>query len=104
MPGHSTDLTASRGAPMGSIRRSAWWAVVAVSLAAAVGCRGRTAPTARGGGELRQMLADPDPTVRGQGALGLSQKPEEAAAAVPALVGLMKDADANVRQSAASAP
>jgi HEAT repeat protein len=89
---------------MGPIRQPAWWAVLAaVSVAAGPGCRGRTAPTDKNAGELRQMLGDADPAVRAQGAFGLSRKGADAAATVPELIERLKDPQAGVRQSAASA-
>jgi HEAT repeat protein len=75
-----------------------WLALVVV-----LGC-GRSLPyQGRTVAELEQMLADPAPTVRVQGAYGLSLLGPAAAPAVPALVQALQSPDALLRMQAALA-
>jgi HEAT repeat protein len=78
-----------------------------VTWAVAAGCGGNGSATLRDEGktvgELRAMLADPDPVVQARGAFGLSRHGPAAAEAVPDLVAKLQSPSALVRQTAALA-
>jgi HEAT repeat protein len=76
---------------------------LAAILALELGCAHKPAYEGRSVAELVRMLDDPNPTVRVQGAQGLSEHGPEARAAVPSLVKALQSPDSLLRQHAALA-
>src|SRR5262245_27096961 len=93
--------------PMHAPRRWRLFAVMAGVAALIGGCRDGTTPTLRDEGksvgELRAMLADPDPEVQARGAFGLSRHGPDAREVVPDLIPKLKSPASLVRQNTALA-
>jgi len=78
------------------------WLIVVLTLASA-GCARKSGPVTAGGrpaAEWAGDLASPDPAVRKKAARELGHIGAADKAAVPALVGALKDRDAGVREAA----
>jgi HEAT repeat protein len=81
------------------------WAGVLLAAVAvlAPGCSHKPPYEGRSVADLQRMLDDPNPTVRVQGAQGLSEHGAEARPAAPALAKALQSSDALLRQHAALA-
>ena len=77
--------------------------LLALALTLAPGCARKPPYEGRTVAELEKMLDDPSPTVRVQGAQGLSLHGPEARPAVPALTQALRSSDALLRTQAALA-
>ena len=80
-------------------RRAGLWLAAVLAL----GCAHKPPYEGRSVAELERMLDDSNPTVRVQGAQGLSEHGAEARPAVPALAKALQSSDALLRQHAALA-
>jgi len=78
-------------------------AAILAAIALTAGCTHKPPFEGRGVAELERMLDDSNPTVRVQGAHGLSLHGSEARPAVPALVKALQSPDALLRSQAALA-
>ena len=76
---------------------------LAAILLIAVGCGHKPPYEGRSVAELQKMLDDPNPTVRVQGAQGLSLHGPEARPAVPALIKTLQSSDPLLRMQSALA-
>jgi HEAT repeat protein len=76
---------------------------LALGFVPALGCSHKPPYEGRSVAELEKMLADPNPTVRVQGAHGLSLHGAEARPAVPALAQALQSSDGLLRMQAALA-
>ena len=79
-----------------------WLTVAAVTLAA-VGCTGKSGPIVTSGRPVGDWVADlsnPDPKVRKKAVQSLGHVGTADPAALPAVIGTLKDKDAGVREAA----
>jgi HEAT repeat protein len=83
--------------------RARTWPWLAAVLVFVAGCGHKPPYEGRSVADLQKMLDDPNPTVRVQGAQGLSLHGPEARPAVPALIKTLQSPDALLRTQSALA-